>query len=416
MGLKVPPAFKFRNFVLMWLGLMISNAGSQMQLWALFWHIRQLSPDPIAVSGVGVARFVPILILSLFAGVVADRFNRRTVMLITQSVMIAVALALAWLTWSGQITLWHIYALTAIQAVAMAFDSPARQSLVPNLVPKDVLPSAFSLQSLSFNIGSIIGPALSGWVIAAASQETTYLINAISFLAVIGALLAIGQVAAQPVIPDEAQVRSSGNLGAIRDGLRFIGSQPLILSTMILDFFATFFASANTLLPYIAQDVLHVGVVEYGWLSAAQSIGSVSVGLVLSQRENIRNQGPVVLGAVVVFGLATILFGVSTSFILTMLALIVIGGADTVSTIIRNTLRQLQTPDHLRGRMVSVNQIFFMGGPQLGEIEAGLAAQLAGVPGAVVIGGVGCIAAAAVVGLQWPVLRGYSGEKAEEPA
>jgi MFS family permease len=181
---------------------------------------------------------------------------------------------------------------------------------------------------------------------------------------------------------------------------------------MILDFFATFFSAANTLLPFVAQDILKVGVVQYGWLSAGQSIGAVTVGLVLSQRGRIRRQGAVLLGAVVVFGLATVVFGLGISFWVVFLALIAIGGADEVSTILRNTIRQMQTPDNMSGRMTSINQIFFAGGPQLGEIEAGLVAEALGVPFAIFSGGIGCILAVALIALRWPQLRRYNGDEA----
>ena len=166
MFLKIPPALKHQRFAWLWAGLLISVAGSQMQLWALLWHIRLLTNQPIAVSGIGVVRFVPIVIFSLGAGVVADLYNRRTVMFMTQSVMTLTAAALAYLTWAGEIHLWHIYSLTAIQTIAVAFDTPVRQSLVPNLVPKQDLPSAFSMMSIAQNVGAILGPALSGIVIS----------------------------------------------------------------------------------------------------------------------------------------------------------------------------------------------------------------------------------------------------------
>jgi MFS family permease len=185
---------------------------------------------------------------------------------------------------------------------------------------------------------------------------------------------------------------------------------------MLIDFFATFFSSANTLMPAVARDVLGVGVVEYGWLTAAQSIGAVVAAVVLSQLSEIRRQGPVFLAAVMVFGAATIAFGLSSTFVLAMAALIVIGAADSVSTVIRNTIRQLQTPDHLRGRMVSVNQLFFMGGPQLGEVEAGVVAQFFGVPFAIISGGVGCILAVGWIARRWPQLRGYDGVEAMQTA
>jgi MFS family permease len=197
----------------------------------------------------------------------------------------------------------------------------------------------------------------------------------------------------------------------IRDGVKFIRDQPLILSTMILDFIATFFASANTLLPFFAQNVLHVGEVAYGWLASAQSIGAVLVGLIASQYRHIRRQGALLLGSVVVFGGATIVFGLSRILTAIFLALALMGAADSVSTIIRNTIRQLNTPDSLRGRMTSINQIFFMGGPQLGEIEAGAVAQFFGVPFAIISGGIGTILGVWLIVSIWPSLPRYNGDE-----
>ena len=406
--LHVPPALKHRNFALIWSGLLISMIGTQMQQWALFWHISKLSDDPIAVSVVGGVRFAAVLSFSLVGGLVADRYNRRSILFFTQSTAMLIAVILGLLTLSGKIQLWHIYLLTGIQAAAMAFDLPARQALVPNLVPRDILPSAFSLQSIAFNTGAIVGPAMSGIVIGYLGQEAVYFVNAISFLAVIFALMALDNIPQQ-----QAEIKNGlkAALGDIRDGVQFIRSQPLILSTMILDFIATFFSSANTLLPYFTQNVLHVGEVAYGWLASAQSIGAVFVGLIASQFNHIRQQGPLILGAVVVFGLATILFGVSRLYGLVFIALALIGAADSISTIIRNTIRQLNTPDALRGRMTSINQIFFMGGPQLGEMEAGAVAQFFGVPFAIISGGVGAILGVWLVASIWPALTRYNGDE-----
>jgi MFS family permease len=406
--IHIPPALKHRNFALLWGGLLISMVGSQMQQWALFWHISQLSKDPIAVSVVGGVRFVAVLCFSLFGGLVADRYNRRNILFFTQSTAMLVALILGVLTLTGAIQLWHIYLLTGIQAIAMAFDLPARQALVPNLVPRDILPSAFSLQSIAFNTGAILGPALSGIVIGYLGQEATYFINALSFLAVMVALMLLKGIQHQ-----QSEIKNGiwAALADIRDGVRFIRHQPLILSSMILDFIATFFSSANTLLPYFAQNVLHVGEVAYGWLAAAQSIGAVTVGLVASQYNRIRRQGPLLLGAVVAFGAATILFGIARIYALVFISLILIGAADSVSTIIRNTIRQLITPDTLRGRMTSINQIFFMGGPQLGEIEAGAVAQYFGVPFAIITGGIGAILGVGLVASAWPALARYNGDE-----
>ena len=410
--MRLPPAFQHRRFALLWGGLLISIAGSQMQSAALLWHLRTLSDQPIVVSGIGLARFLPIVLLSMIGGVVADRFNRRRILFITQTIMALEALTLSLLTLTGVIQVWHIYLLTGIQAAAIAFDLPARQSLVPNLVPRTDLPSAFSLQSIAFNTGAILGPMLGGVMIATTGLNTVYLFNALSFGAVLLALALMGpveQAAAAPLPPGSRLIRWSD----IREGIRFTMRQPIILGSMVLDFWATFFSSANTLLPFVAVDILHVDEVGYGWLASAQAIGAVGVGLVLSQRTRLRRQGQLLLAAVVFFGLATILFGVARSFWLVMLALMLIGAADSVSTIVRNTIRQLQTPDHLRGRMISINQIFFQGGPQLGEIEAGAVAQAFGPAAAIISGGVGCIVAAGVVAACWPRLRQYDGEEPE---
>jgi MFS family permease len=404
--IRVPPALTHRNFALLWGGLLISLVGSQMQQWALFWHISQLSKDPIAVSVVGAVRFAAILCFSLVGGLVADRYDRRNILFFTQSTSMLVALFLCLLTLAHAIQLWHIYLLTGIQAIAMAFDLPARQALVPNLVPRDILPSAFSLQSIAFNTGAILGPGLSGIVIGYLGQAATYFINAVSFLAVILALLLLTDLHQQRT---EIKNGFRAALTDIRDGMRFIRDQPLILSSMILDFIATFFSSANTLLPYFSQNVLHVGEVAYGWLAAAQSIGAVTVGLVASQYSRIRRQGPLLLGAVIVFGVATIIFGAARTYAMVFIALILMGGADSVSTIIRNTIRQLITPDSLRGRMTGINQIFFAGGPQLGEIEAGAVAKFFGLPFAIISGGTGAILGVILVASAWPSLVRYNG-------
>jgi MFS family permease len=378
-----------------------------MQITALFWHIRTLTgtPDPLALGGIGLARILPIIVFSLVSGTVADAFNRRKILFITQVLMALISLALALLTITGHITIWQIYALTALQAAAIAFDIPARQAMIPSLVPSKDLANAFSMQSIAQNTGSVIGPMLAGVVIASLGLAYTYLFNAISFIAVIVALILIGQV-----IQDTK--KSSGvNLSATKDGFRFIFSRPIIFSTMLLDFVATFFASANTMMPIVARDILKVGEVGYGFLSAAQPVGSVLAALIISQIHALRRQGPIFLWAEVVFGTATIAFGITHVYFLALLALALMGAADAVSTIIRNTIRQLQTPDYMRGRMTAVNQIFFQGGPQLGEMEAGVVAQFFGVPFAIISGGIGCIVGLVVIVLKWPHLRLYNSEE-----
>ncbi|MDQ2691193.1 MAG: MFS transporter, partial [Chloroflexota bacterium] len=227
--IHIPPSLKHRRFFYLWSGQLLSIAGTQMQIWALFWHIRTLTDQPIALGGVGLARILPIIIFSLIGGVIADSFERRKIMFITQVMAASVALALGLLTEYGQISIWIIYALTAFQAIAIAFDSPARQALVPNLVPTKDLPNAFSMTSIATQTGAIIGPALTGFVIILGGQEAVYYANALSYLAVILALILIGPV------PQTKTDRIAGvSLASIKEGIHFILNKPIILSTMLL--------------------------------------------------------------------------------------------------------------------------------------------------------------------------------------
>ena len=405
----MPPAFRSRSFTLYWIGHLISFAGSQMQLWALYWHLRTISDQPVVISGIGLARFLPVVLFSLIAGVAADRFDRRKMTILTQVVLGLVALVLGLNTAQGDLSLWMLFGLVIVQSVAVAFDTPARQALIPSLVPRENLASAYSLTSIASKVGGIMGPAISGLVIAYLGLQWAYWINAISYLAVIAALIAMGNV---KTVIEKKPFEFQGVFLDIREGIEFIKNSPIIFSAMILDFFGSFFSSANTLLPFVAIDILHVGPIQYGWLSASQSIGTLMIGVYLSQKTNLQRQGLLIVVSVAAFGLATILFGVSTSFWLTMLALILIGVFDGLSTIIRNTVRQLLTPDAMRGRMMSITQIFFKGGPQLGEVEAGLMAQAFGVSFAIISGGVGCVAAAFVVAKKFPQLWKYNGDEA----
>jgi len=410
-----------------WIGHLISIAGSQMQLWALYWHLRTISDQPVVISGIGLVRFLPVILLSLIAGVAADRFDRRKMAILTQIALGLVALMLGLTTSWGVMTLWLLFGLVTIQSVAVAFDGPARQALIPSLVPRENLANAYSLTSIASKVGGILGPAICGVVIAFLGLQWAYWINAISYLAVIAALIAMGDIrtviekkafelrgspGSSEIVPVPARGTGRGTFRNIREGIEFIKNSPIIFSVMILDFFGTFFSSANTLLPFVARDILHVGPIQYGWLSASQSIGTVIIGLYLSQKTKLLRQGMLISISVAMFGLATILFGISTSFWLTMLALILIGVFDGLSTIIRNTVRQLLTPDAMRGRMMSITQIFFKGGPQLGEVESGLAAQIFGLPFAIVSGGVGCVMAACIVVRKIPQLWNYNGDEA----
>jgi MFS family permease len=307
---------------------------------------------------------------------------------------------------------WPLYLLTASTAAFGSFDGPARQAMLPNLVPREHLPNAISLNTIMFQVAAVVGPALAGIVIAMLGVGWVYGLNAVSFLAVIVALVRMRGA------PTRAGTeRTEVSFRAAIEGLRFVFSAPLIRSTMLLDFFATFFSSATALLPIFAQDILDVGATGYGWLYAAPGLGALLSGATMAHVvDRIERRGRTILCAVAGYGVATIVFGFSRSFWLTFACLALTGATDIVSTVLRNILRQFSTPDHLRGRMTSVNMIFFMGGPQLGELEAGLVAHGFGAPVSVVSGGIGCLLTTAWIAARTPALRRYrAGPREHEP-
>jgi MFS family permease len=402
----LPPALRHRDFRLLWLGLFVSVGGSMMQAAAILWHVREVSPDPIMLGLVGVMRVAPTLALAPLTGLVADHFNRRKLILTTQSGMALVAVALGLIAYFKVPSVIPIYTLAACSAVFGAFDLPARQALIPSLVPREDLPNAFSVNSIMFQTASILGPAIGGVVIGQFGLQWAYWLNAISFATIIIAILSMSE---NPFA--RKGERPEITLAAAVEGFRFVLRTPLILSSMMLDFVAMFFSSANTLLPIYARDILNVGAEGYGWLYAAEGVGAATAAILLAfVFTRIPRQGPTLFISVFMFGVATIWFGLSTHFISTFLALALMGAMDGVSVVIRNTIRQLATPDELRGRMVAVNMVFFQGGPQLGNLEAGLVAQAFGPVFSVVSGGVGCLLAVTWVARKWQVLWNYGNE------
>lgn len=394
---------------------MLSFIGSSMQNAALLWHVSLLvTPEKkgLALGAVGLSKVVPILVFSMISGVVADAGDRRRMMLFTQTGSALVATGLAIVAFRGISALWLIYALSALSSAVGAFDLPARQSLVPSLVPRDELPSAISLNTTMQQSSRVMGPALGGLVIASLGVGAAYIIDAFSFIAVIVALLLMRGV---PTRPPESTSRDDVSFGAAREGLRFVFGNPLIRSTMLLDFFATFFSSAMALLPIFAQDVLHVSARGYGWLYAAPAAGATLMSFVMVfLTRRIERRGPVLLWAVAIYGLATIGFGLSKTYWITFLCLALTGVADTVSIVFRNIIRQLETPDRLRGRMMGVNMVFFAGGPQLGEVEAGVVASWWSAPFSVITGGVGCLLAVGWIARATPELRNYRASTAAD--
>ncbi|MFL6279300.1 MAG: MFS transporter [Vicinamibacterales bacterium] len=417
-------ALRYRDFRLLWVGLLLSFVGTFMQAAGILWHVSLLVPEnrrALALGMVGLARIGPVLTFSMISGVAADALNRRVLMLVTQSLMAILAGLLALTTLHGLQSVWPIYVLAACASAAGSFDLPARQALVPTLVPREHLANAISLNTIAMQTSSVVGPAVGGLMIAHLNVGWVYAVNAVSFLFVIGALALMKGQGKTHIDGTAERDRGNFTVGAAVDGLRFVFRAPLIRSTMLLDFFATFFSSATALLPIFAQDVLHVGARGYGWLFAAPAAGAVLASAVMVRAiDGITHRGRVLVWSVVVYGVATAVFGWSKTFWLTFACLAVTGAADTVSTIFRNLIRQLETPDYMRGRMIGVNMVFFMGGPQLGELEAGLMANWLGPVFSVVSGGLGCLLTTGWIAARTPELRHYKGDasarSAQEPA
>jgi len=411
-------ALRYRDFRFLWFGEMVSTTGSQMQLFAINWHIFQLlrgqsftisvfgsdivmGSEAFGLGMLGLVRVIPIVMFALLGGVLADALDRRRVMIWTRVISALIAAVLTYLTLADQIDVNSIYLLTALGAAATALDSPARQSIVANLVKPRHLTNAISLNTLIFQIATICGPALAGLLVAQFNIGLVYGINTATF---VFAIIAIG------LIRHRGKIKTASSIGwrALIDGIRFTFGTRIIMGTMLLDFFATLFASARTMLPIVAGDVLGVGAAGYGLLATAQPIGALLVGLIMSLRSQMKRQGLILLLSVGVYGLATAIFGISTSFALSYFLFALTGAGDTVSMVIRGTIRQLMTPDELRGRMVSVNMMFFMGGPQLGELEAGLVASLFGAPFAIFSGGLATVLLTAWVAWRYPSIRRYN--------
>jgi MFS family permease len=392
--------FRSRDFSLLWFGSFVSQAGSQMHVVAVSWQVYELTKNPLSLGGIGVARIVPLVLLALGSGVLADALDRRKLMLFSQAAMMLCSVALALASSLGIVTIWWIYIITALSSAASTLGNPARQAIVPSLVPREQLSAALSLNIISWQTATIIGPTLGGLVIAWLGVAAVYWVDAFSFIAVILALvlMRVGAIVGE---------RRGITLRAALEGFAFVRRNRMIWSTMLLDFFATFFGSATVLLPIFATDILTVGPQGVGLLYAAPSIGAVAASAWLSLRGTLRRQGLVLLISVILYGICTAVFGLSTSFWLSVLMLAGVGASDTVSMVVRQTIRQVTTPDEMRGRMTAVGMLFFAGGPQLGEIEAGIAARLLGGPLSVAAGGLSCVLVVGVMGLLIPQLRLY---------
>lgn len=393
----------FRNYLL---GAFLSEIGNQMQVVAVAWQVYEMTRNPASLGLIGLANFLPIILFSLVGGLVADKVDRKKLLVVSQAAQLILAIILFTMTMTHFINLWMIYAILVLIATAQSFSIPARQSVLPHLVPKKYFMNAVSLNVLQFQGATMIGPAIAGFLIAGVGVAAIYFLNALSFLFFIIAVLSIGVPLQKHDVQDvEFSMKS------IMEGIKFVTKTPILYTTMILDFAATFFGTATILMPVFAQDVLHVGAQGLGFLYSAPAIGGVVAGLLVSAlHHKIKHQGKVIIAALTLYGLATIGFGLSNIFWVSVFFLILVGFGDMVSTIIRNTIRQMITPDHLRGRMASVMRIFFQGGPQLGDMEAGFLAKLIGGPISVVIGGVGVLVVLSTLTLKDKSLREYHGK------
>lgn len=393
---------RYPKFRWLFFAQLISLIGSSMQLAAVNWHVWNLTQDELALGLVGLVRVIPIIILALLGGVIADAVDRRRLLIFTQSGMLISAGALALATLSGEVSLPIVYLMTAALSGLTAFDNPARSALLPTLVPENQIANAVRLNVVLWQVTAVLGPVVAGLLLAAFGPGLAYGFNALSFLPVVIWAL---WVRVTPIVSAEKREISFAALG---EGLRFVRSTPLLWSSMLLDFFATFFSSALALLPIYATDILRVGAQGYGLLYAAPALGATAGAFLMAQLgSRVKRQGELMIWAVAGYGLSTIIFGLSNSFIISLIALACVGMTDSFSTVVRGALRQLLTPDRLRGRIISITLIFFQGGPQLGEFEAGVMARAFGAPLSVVSGGIGTLIAVGAIAYMVPTLRHY---------
>ena len=391
-------ALRYRDFRLLLVGRFIASLGSQMLSFAVGWELWLRTHDAFALGLVGLVQVTPVILLSLPAGHVADQYNRKRIVLTAQGLLALCALGLALLSYfQGPLVLIYLFLLGI--GIARAFNDPASSTLLPQAVPPGIFGSAATWSSSTGQLASIIGPGLAGLLVAFWDGVTlNYLIAALAALVYLSlvALMRGRQLALS---------RKAATLESLQEGLRFIRSTKEILAAITLDLFAVLFGGAVTLLPVYATDILKVGPQGLGLLRAAPSIGALLMAVTLAFLPTFKHAGRTLLLAVTGFGLATIVFGLSTSFWLSVAMLFILGGLDNISVVIRSTLILTRTPDEMRGRTSAVNSIFIGASNELGGFESGLAAALFGPILAVVGGGVGTILVVLIVARTWPEMR-----------
>lgn len=391
---------RHRDFRLLWQAEFASSFGTQMQRVAIAWQIFTLTGDPLQLGLLGLIRFGAIIVIGLIGGVLADRRDRRQLLVASQLGLAGTSGVLALLAATDRSSTVAIYAMTLVAAALAAVGGPARQAFIPTLVPKRELAGAMGLNILAMEVATVTGPVVAGWLIGRIDVTPIYLLDALSFVGVAGAGLAIR--ARPPALP------STGNaLQAAAEGLTFLKSSPVLLGVMAADFAATFFGASTVLMPIFASELLDVGPRGLGFLYAAPAAGAIAGSLAMTLTPIPRRPGNGVLLAIALYGAAVAGFGLSRTLWLSLVLLAIGGAADAASMAMRHTIRNLVTPDHLRGRVAATHSMFAMGGPQLGEFEAGLLARLIGTGASVTAGGFGTVIAAGLVAVLVPAIRHY---------
>lgn len=403
----IAPLRESPDFRLLWIGQIVSMTGSMVRFVAIPYQVYLLTGSPLAVGLIGLFQAVPTIVLSLFGGVIADRVDRRRLLIIAQICLIATSVVLAVATQLGVASVPFLYAITAVGASFSALDAPARSALIPSLLDRRLVQAAVTLNQTQFQTAAVAGPALAGVLIASFGLATTYWIDVATYLAAIGTLLAMRRTARPPA-------EHGSVLRSLAEGIAYLGVRRILLATMSLDFLATLFANWRALVPYYADRVFGVGPEGLGLLYAAPGAGALVVALSAGWTNRVERQGLAILASVTVFGLAIAAFGAlpREGFVVGLLLLAIAQGADTVSSIFRQTILQLEVPDALRGRLNAINMMFVFGGPTLGQVEGGAVAALWNPVAAVVSGGIGCVAAVVGVALVAPRLIHYRPELA----
>lgn len=376
---------RHRDFRLLWVGLLVSTTGQQIQFIAVAWHITVLTDSPLQVGLVGVFGAIPFIGLSFVGGAVADRIDRKRILMVTQTVAMLLTTILVVTTATGVIEPWMIYAVRFASGAATAFDNPARQAIIPNIVPRDELVNAFTLTSLLRQTANIAGPSVGGLLIGLFGLSVAYTVNAVTFLAVIVAVLLMGPV---PMVRSRAEQGWDAMMG----GVRYVRRHPLVLSLISLDAMVVGIGSYRALLPFFALDILDVGAQGLGLLQSAPGVGAVIGAMLMGTMGGVRRPIVAVLVSSAGFGLCVIGLGLSPFFPLTLLMLFGAGITDVVGEVQRATIVQLVTTDEVRGRVTALHQMFSFGGPQMGQLSAGGIATLVGPAMAAIIGGSAVVA------------------------